>query len=129
MSSHKLSGRRLSASALVSEVRTLLPGIARKEILHEQNPPLDRMFKNFVLKELVATNGIYAIMIDNLKHITVIEQFMEQPTLVSYRIKLLLKQSKHYWMQVRISWMSPRDPTISENVARVRTQQQPLMSF
>jgi hypothetical protein len=57
---------------LVSETGLLLPGIVKEEIRHELYPPLEPMFKNFVLKELLPTNGIYATMIDNFKRITVI---------------------------------------------------------
>jgi hypothetical protein len=72
-----LSGRKPPPSVLVSETGLLLPGIVKEEIGQELYPPLEPMFKNFVSKELVPTNGIYATMRDNLKHITVIEQFME----------------------------------------------------
>jgi hypothetical protein len=91
---------------LVSETGLLLPGIAKEqiqqEIRHELYPPLEPMFLNFVLKELLPTNGIYATMIDNFKRITVIEQFMELQTLVSYKMRLPPKQSKPCWMPIRI---------------------------
>lgn len=107
----------------------MLPGIVKEEILHELYPPLEPMFKNFVLKELVPTNGIYVTMRDNLKHITVIEQFMELRTLVSYKMRLPPKQSKPCWTPLRICQMFRRDHSHSEIVARVRTQQQIIMTF
>jgi hypothetical protein len=45
----------------------------------------------------VITNGISVIIRDNSRNITAIEQFMEQQTLVSNKMKLPPKQSKACW--------------------------------
>lgn len=100
-------GREPPKSVMVSETRLLLPGIVlasrgnQEEIGHELSPPSERMLRNSVLKVIMVLelNGTNATIRDNLNHITITEQFMDQVTQVSHRIRRLPKQSKPYWIK------------------------------